>query len=293
MLKVSDSHNSLNEPAGRQPYAALQTETATSATSSDLDRLSSIQISGRFSSPELTPSHELRPEIEQALLPAQSRSGDGERVGPQPFQLLTMNSPSSVPQPMLSPTTSAATAIARHQEPTLVAASDLRLRKHADYQRAYKATRKQFSSSMSWFLALRSTLPPAPAFHTPGPCPRVGLTVGKVIGKAHERNLIKRRMREAVRHAIHELPEGVDLILHPKRSVMTMDFVKLEAEVLRIFRQAATQTGEMTARIAQAKPILGPEAVQNPGQKRSQERALKPETKPAQTQDPGESVTRS
>ncbi len=69
----------------------------------------------------------------------------------------------------------------------------------------------------------------------------MGLTAGKVLGKAHERNLIKRRMREAVRHHLHELPHGVDLILHPKRMVMTMDFVKLDAEVLRIFRQAAGQ----------------------------------------------------
>lgn len=116
---------------------------------------------------------------------------------------------------------------------------------------------------MSWFLAVRTTIPDPTAI---SPAPRVGLTAGKVLGKAHERNLIKRRMREAVRHAIHELPEDVDIILHPKRSVITMDFVKLEAEVLRIFRQAATQTREMAARAAaQPKPVPGPEAVQIPG----------------------------
>jgi ribonuclease P protein component len=65
-----------------------------------------------------------------------------------------------------------------------------------------------------------------------------------VVGKAHERNRIKRRMREAVRRHILALPDGVDLILHPKRSVMTMDFGKLEGEVLRIFRQAAAQVRE-------------------------------------------------
>jgi ribonuclease P protein component len=122
--------------------------------------------------------------------------------------------------------------------PTAAAGSvDARLHKHADYQRVYKASRKQFSSSMSWFLASRAVSGALCASSGP----RVGLTVGKVLGKAHERNRIKRRLREVVSHAIHELPEGVDLILHPKRMVMTMEFAKLEAEVLRIFRQAAVQ----------------------------------------------------
>jgi ribonuclease P protein component len=133
---------------------------------------------------------------------------------------------------------------------------DARLRKHADYQRVYKATRKQFSASMTWFLAARDGAleanPPltSGSASTIGPVaglaggPRVGLTAGKVLGKAHERNRIKRRMREAVRHYLHELPDGIDLILHPRRSVMTMDFVKLEGEILRIFRQAATQASQ-------------------------------------------------
>jgi len=118
-------------------------------------------------------------------------------------------------------------------------AGDGRLRKHADYQRVYRATRKQFSASMTWFVSTREASPngtePAPTG------PRVGLTAGKVLGKAHERNRIKRRMREVVRHHIHLLPDGVDLVLHPRRSVMTMEFTKLETEVLRIFRQASEQ----------------------------------------------------
>ena len=42
--------------------------------------------------------------------------------------------------------------------------------------------------------------------------------MGKVLGKAHERNRIKRRMREALRRHIDLLPAGFDLILHPRRA---------------------------------------------------------------------------
>jgi ribonuclease P protein component len=109
-----------------------------------------------------------------------------------------------------------------------------RLRKHADYQRAYAASRKRQSASMSWFLA-----PQSPDGLPTGP--RVGLTAGKVLGKAHERNRIKRRMKEALRRHVGLLPAGCDLILHPRRTVLTQDFKKLEAEIVRILQQAGLE----------------------------------------------------
>ena len=110
-----------------------------------------------------------------------------------------------------------------------------RLRKHADFQRAYAAAgRKRQSASMSWFLGAQSE----PAG------PRVGLTVGTVVGKAHERNRIKRRMREILRRNLELLPPGFDLILHPRRSVLTMDFTKLRDEVVRILRQASAEAAQ-------------------------------------------------
>jgi ribonuclease P protein component len=114
--------------------------------------------------------------------------------------------------------------------------SGARLKKHADYQRAYDASRKRQSASMSWFLA-----PQAGGEAGQVGSGRVGLTAGKVLGKAHERNRIKRRMREAVRRHVEMLPEGCDLILHPRRSVLTMEFGKLEAEIVRILHQAQAE----------------------------------------------------
>ena len=123
----------------------------------------------------------------------------------------------------------------------------LRLRKHADYQRAYANSRKRQSASMSWFLAAQD-----PAYNLS--FPRVGLTAGKVLGKAHDRNRIKRRMREVLRRHTDLFPAGCDLILHPRRSVLTIDFRKLEAEVVRILEQAKTEAERGALKSAEVKP---------------------------------------
>lgn len=128
-----------------------------------------------------------------------------------------------------------------------------RLCKHADYQRAYQASRKRQSASMSWFLALQ----PQPGADVRRPSgPRVGLTAGKAVGKAHERNRMKRRMREALRRHIDLLPAGADLILHPRRAVLAMDFAKLDAEIVRILQQANAEIARMTAHGPAAAPAL-------------------------------------
>jgi len=118
-----------------------------------------------------------------------------------------------------------------------------RLCKHADYQRAYAASRKRQSASMSWFLAPQPSAYPG-AEHQPAP--RIGLTAGKLLGKAHDRNRIKRRMREALRRHIDQLPEGCDLIFHPRRTALTVEFAKLEAEIVRILQQAKAEAARMT-----------------------------------------------
>jgi ribonuclease P protein component len=139
--------------------------------------------------------------------------------------------------------------------------ADVRLRKHSDYQHAYVSARKRQSASMSWFLAPQL----ADGEQSGQSGPRIGLTAGKVLGKAHERNRIKRRMREALRRHVELLPAGFDLIFHPRRVVLTIEFTKLEAEVVRILEQAQTEariaaaretTSARTARSSSAPPAL-------------------------------------
>lgn len=133
--------------------------------------------------------------------------------------------------------------------------SGSRLRKHADYQRVYKSGRKQFSSSMSYFFRQRAPdevmLSGTGEVPLAGRGPRVGLTVGRVMGNAVARNRIKRRMREAIRLHLSALTADVDLVLHPKRSVATVEFESLEREILKLFGTVDTAA----ARLRTSKPV--------------------------------------
>ena len=115
-----------------------------------------------------------------------------------------------------------------------------RLSKHVDYQRVYKLGRKQFRGQIGYFVSVRA--PDSEASRrslTTGP--RVGLTVPKALGKAVDRNRIKRRMRAAIRSSLPLLTAPVDLVLHPRRSTLTAEFAILEREVAGLFR--AVQSG--------------------------------------------------
>ncbi len=113
-----------------------------------------------------------------------------------------------------------------------------RLHKHADYQRVYRTGRRNSLPLMTYFFALREETAPSSAT-TKGLVdagPRIGLTTGRVLGKAVDRNRIKRRMREAVRRNVYLLSGAVDVILHPRRAVLEAEFASIDREVARAFQ---------------------------------------------------------
>jgi ribonuclease P protein component len=122
-----------------------------------------------------------------------------------------------------------------------------RLRRHADYQLVYKTGRKQYGGQTSYFFRLRKPADPATPLASPD-APRIGLTVGKSMGKAVDRNRIKRRMRAAVRSQLPLLRAPVDVVLHPKREVIDLDFQTLQRDVAAVFRSIQQASERQLAR---------------------------------------------
>lgn len=100
-----------------------------------------------------------------------------------------------------------------------------RLLKHADFQAVYQRGRKHFTGNLAVFYRDRGDQAG----------PRVGFTVSKALGGAVERNRIRRRLRAAVRRRLGRLGRPVDVVLHPRKSVLEMEFARLDAEIESLF----------------------------------------------------------
>ena len=109
-----------------------------------------------------------------------------------------------------------------------------RLLKHSDFERVYKQGRRHFSSHMTVFY-LRRAEGASPQDALRKKDARVGFTVGRVLGGAVQRNRIKRRLREAVRQrcAVLQSTGAVDVVINPKKSVLTLEFSVVLDEVGR------------------------------------------------------------
>ena len=118
--------------------------------------------------------------------------------------------------------------------------SEHRLRKHAEFEVVYRCGQRHFSQALTAFYLLR-TEPETVQPKTSGEAERnprssrVGITVGRVMGKAVVRNRIKRRVRAAVTQNLARLARPVDVVINPKKAALEMEFTQLSAEVARAF----------------------------------------------------------
>jgi ribonuclease P protein component len=119
-----------------------------------------------------------------------------------------------------------------------------RLLKHSDFERVYKQGRRHFSPHMTVFY-----LPQADALQHSEvtekvKTARVGFTVGRVLGGAVQRNRIRRRLREAVRLRRSTFKPLVDIVINPKKSILTLEFATVLEEVGRAFDVIAKKLAE-------------------------------------------------
>jgi ribonuclease P protein component len=132
-----------------------------------------------------------------------------------------------------------------------------RLLRHADFERVYKQGRRHFSASITVFYWPR---PETDAMLAGTPAPqglRVGFTVGRALGGAVQRNRMKRRLREAVR--MSRLPAGVaaDVVINPKKSLLTTDFAALRNEVSKAFAVIEQKLSEKSVPESSQERIAG------------------------------------
>lgn len=100
-----------------------------------------------------------------------------------------------------------------------------RLRTSADFRRVYAEGVKRASPSFVLFARGNGLQ-----------LSRFGVTTPRKLGKAHERNRIKRRVREIIRLSQPMLPKGFDFVINPRRSASRRDFTELRRELLQLVR---------------------------------------------------------
>jgi len=111
----------------------------------------------------------------------------------------------------------------------------LRLLRHADFERVYKLGRRHFSDSFTAFYCARQEASAGSGKSRTAPGLRVGFAVGRALGGAVQRNRIKRRLREAVRLSRPPVGLGADVVINPKKSLLTAGFEAVLNEIRRAF----------------------------------------------------------
>ena len=117
-----------------------------------------------------------------------------------------------------------------------------RLRKHAEFELVYRNGRRHFSPVLTAFYLLRESTKNI-AEGAPGAGrtaetvlgSRVGITVGRMLGKSTARNRIKRKVRAAVTQNLARITRPIDVVINPKKVVQETDFQTLCSEIARAF----------------------------------------------------------
>ena len=114
----------------------------------------------------------------------------------------------------------------------------LRLRKHADYGRVYNSAKKQHARQMSYFFSIRPAAGPGWKSLAAAIPPALASVSPSARSSARRWSGIASSAVSASASAATppSLTFPVDVILHPRRTVLTLDHATLDREVTQIFR---------------------------------------------------------
>jgi ribonuclease P protein component len=102
---------------------------------------------------------------------------------------------------------------------------EARLVRRPDFDAVYRAGKRRSSSHFTVFFRANQL-----------PVSRFGFSIKKALGGAVVRNRIRRRIREIVRCHRMEIPVGWDIVVHPKSSVESAEFVGLAGDLVRLMK---------------------------------------------------------
>lgn len=102
-----------------------------------------------------------------------------------------------------------------------------RLQKNRDFQQTY---RRGKSRASLYFVAVFKK-----NYHQ---SVRIGFSVSKKYGKAVQRNLIKRRLKEILRKKTHKIRDGLDIIIIVRKNADKLSFKEIENQIDYLFNRA-------------------------------------------------------
>jgi ribonuclease P protein component len=100
---------------------------------------------------------------------------------------------------------------------------EARLVRRGEFDAVYRGGKRRSSSHFTVFVRANQK-----------PLSRFGFSIKKALGGAVVRNRIRRRLREIVRCHRQEIPAGWDIVVHPKKSVETTEYLTLTKDFLRL-----------------------------------------------------------
>ena len=106
-----------------------------------------------------------------------------------------------------------------------------RLKSRRDFAQAYRRGKRREHPQATLIAARRRESGPT----------RVGFSVSKKVGKAHDRNRVKRRLREAIRAL--SMRDGFDVVVVARTGSAELDFAVLQNVAVQLFESSGLLRG--------------------------------------------------